>query len=143
MAAGRATPPLLKDLNERTVLEAIRAGAPISRAEVSRRVGISKPTVSQALQSLLAAGLVREAEPGGDGPSYGHGGSDSSYGHGFYEPVRRHMERHTTKHELCLGHTSKRHCPISIHSLRRNFPNQSRSAGYGRRSLCSRSFHCL
>jgi predicted NBD/HSP70 family sugar kinase len=67
----RATPPLLKDLNERTVLEAIRGGAPVSRAEISRRVGISKPTVSLALQSLLDAGLVRETahEPGG--PSYG------------------------------------------------------------------------
>src|SRR5881296_2724800 len=70
-APSRATPPLLKRLNERTVLEAIRAGAPISRAEISRRVGISKPTVSQALQSLLGAGLVREAERAADGPSYG------------------------------------------------------------------------
>jgi predicted NBD/HSP70 family sugar kinase len=78
MAAGRATPPLLKDLNERTVLEAIRASPPISRAEISRRVGISKPTVSQALQSLLGAGLVRETERDGDGPSYGAT---------FFEPV--------------------------------------------------------
>lgn len=69
--AERATPPLLKDLNERTVLEAIRRSAPISRAEISRLVGISKPTVSQALQALLRAGLVREAEPDGNGPSYG------------------------------------------------------------------------
>ncbi len=67
----RATPPLLKHLNERTVLETIRALAPISRAEISRRAGISKPTVSLALQSLLAAGLVREAHRGPDGPSYG------------------------------------------------------------------------
>jgi predicted NBD/HSP70 family sugar kinase len=67
----KATPPLLKDLNERTVLDAIRNGAPISRAEISRLVGISKPTVSQALQSLLRAGLVRETQPAGDGPSYG------------------------------------------------------------------------
>jgi predicted NBD/HSP70 family sugar kinase len=67
----RATPPLLKHLNERTVLEAIRAAAPISRAEISRRVGISKPTVSLALQSLLDAGLVREARRSPDGPSYG------------------------------------------------------------------------
>ena len=67
----RATPPLLKNLNERTVLDAIRSYAPVSRAEISRRVGISKPTVSLALQSLLEAGLVREASPGGDGPSYG------------------------------------------------------------------------
>jgi predicted NBD/HSP70 family sugar kinase len=69
--SGRATPPLLKHLNERTILEAIRAAAPISRAEISRRAGISKPTVSLALQSLLDAGLVREASRSPDGPSYG------------------------------------------------------------------------
>ena len=74
----RATPPLLKDLNERTVLEAIRAGAPISRAEISRRASISKPTVSLALESLLAAGLVREAAHDPAGPSYGAV---------FFEPV--------------------------------------------------------
>jgi len=73
-----ALPPLLKRLNERTVLEAIRAGAPISRAEISRRAGISKPTVSLALQSLLDAGLVRESEHDPDGPSYGAV---------FFEPV--------------------------------------------------------
>jgi DNA-binding transcriptional ArsR family regulator len=68
---NRATPPLLRNLNERTVLEAIRDGAPISRAEISRRSGISKPTVSQALQSLLEASLVREASERPDGPGYG------------------------------------------------------------------------
>jgi len=67
----RAVPGLLKRLNEREVLETIRAGAPISRAEISRRAGISKPTVSLALQSLLQSGLVREAERGPDGPGYG------------------------------------------------------------------------
>jgi predicted NBD/HSP70 family sugar kinase len=78
MASSRATPPLLKNLNQRTVLDAIRSYAPVSRAEVSRRVGISKPTVSLALQSLLEAGLVRETLPDGDGPSYGAV---------FFEPV--------------------------------------------------------
>jgi predicted NBD/HSP70 family sugar kinase len=73
-----ATPPLLRDLNERTVLDAIHRHAPISRAEISRAVGISKPTVSVALQSLLDAGLVREAEAASDGPSYGAT---------FFEPV--------------------------------------------------------
>ena len=73
-----ALPPLLKHLNERTVLEAIRSGAPISRAEISRRAGISKPTVSLALQSLLEAGLVREASESPDGPRYGAV---------FFEPV--------------------------------------------------------
>src|SRR3954467_2757147 len=70
-ATRRATPPLLRNLNERTVLEAIRAGAPISRAEISRRSGISKPTVSLALQSLLGASLVRETTKRPDGPGYG------------------------------------------------------------------------
>ena len=76
--SGRATPPLLKHLNEQAVLETIRAGSPISRAEISRRAGISKPTVSLALQSLLDAGLVREAARRPDGPSYGAV---------FFEPV--------------------------------------------------------
>jgi predicted NBD/HSP70 family sugar kinase len=71
MARSAAIPPLLKDLNERTVLDAIRSGAPISRAEISRRAGISKPTVSLALQSLLEAGLVRETEPDPGRPTYG------------------------------------------------------------------------
>jgi predicted NBD/HSP70 family sugar kinase/DNA-binding CsgD family transcriptional regulator len=78
MPGERATPPLLKHLNERTVLETIRASAPISRAEISRRAGISKPTVSLALRSLEETGLVREASVGPDGPSYGAV---------FYEPV--------------------------------------------------------
>jgi predicted NBD/HSP70 family sugar kinase len=73
-----ATAPLLKDLNERAVLEAIREAAPISRAEISRRAGISKPTVSLALQSLREAGLVREAAHDPSGPSYGAV---------FFEPV--------------------------------------------------------
>src|SRR3954449_1941875 len=76
--AKAALPPLLKDLNERTVLETVRSGAPISRAEISRRAGISKPTVSLALKSLLDVGLVRSTEPEGDGPRYGAT---------FFEPV--------------------------------------------------------
>ena len=67
----RATPPLLKRLNERAVLEEIRSGAPISRAQISRRAGISKPTVSLALQSLLEHGLVRETSHDPGRPSYG------------------------------------------------------------------------
>jgi len=73
-----AQPALLKDLNERAVLDAIRNAAPISRAEISRRARISKPTVSVALQSLLHAGLVREAEEARAGRSYGAV---------FFEPV--------------------------------------------------------
>jgi predicted NBD/HSP70 family sugar kinase len=73
-----ARQPLLKHLNERAVLESIRSGAPISRAQISRSAGISKPTASAALASLLDAGLVREADPAPDGPTYGAV---------FFEPV--------------------------------------------------------
>jgi predicted NBD/HSP70 family sugar kinase len=71
MTQSRAVPQLLRDLNERTVLDLIRASAPISRAEISRRAGISKPTVSLALRSLLDAGIVREASPAPGRPTYG------------------------------------------------------------------------
>jgi predicted NBD/HSP70 family sugar kinase len=66
-----ARQPLLKHLNERAVLETIRSGAPISRAQISRSAGISKPTASAALTSLLDAGLVRETDPAPGGPTYG------------------------------------------------------------------------
>lgn len=58
-------------MNERTVLECIRRLGPISRAQISRRSGLSKPTVSQALAALDAARLVREAgrTSGGKGPT--------------------------------------------------------------------------
>ena len=49
----------------------IRAEAPISRAEVARRTGISKPTVSHALRVLEHAGLVRETRPAPGAPHYG------------------------------------------------------------------------
>jgi predicted NBD/HSP70 family sugar kinase len=77
-SVSAAIPPLLKDLNQRTVLETIRSSAPVSRAEISRLVGISKPTVSLAIAALLDAGLIREAADGPDGPSYGAV---------FFEPV--------------------------------------------------------
>jgi len=67
----RAVPALLRALNERTVLDAVRAGGPISRAEVARQTGISRPTVSVVLRSLLEDGLVRETEHDPDQPHYG------------------------------------------------------------------------
>src|SRR5579859_4888749 len=77
VSSSSATPAMLRTLNERTVLEAIRTDAPISRAEISRRVGISKPTVSLALRSLLEARLVRVV----DGDARGR------YGATLFEPV--------------------------------------------------------
>lgn len=54
------TPSLLRAINERTVLDLIHHQGPLSRAQVARVSGLSKPTVSLALGGLLDAMLVRE-----------------------------------------------------------------------------------
>ena len=71
MTETKAVPGLLRALNERTVLDAVRTEGPISRAEVARKTGISRPTVSIVLRSLLEDGLVRETTHDPDGPHYG------------------------------------------------------------------------
>ena len=49
----------------------IRDRGPVSRAQIARESGLSKPTVSLALTSLESSRLVREAgrSSGGKGPS--------------------------------------------------------------------------
>src|SRR3989440_8730102 len=65
------TPSLLRAINERTVLDLIHRQGPLSRAQVARVSGLSKPTVSLALTGLLEADLVREVgrSRGERGPS--------------------------------------------------------------------------
>ena len=54
------TPSLLRAINARAILERIQHTGPVSRAQVARDSGLSKPTVSLGLSALLDAGLVRE-----------------------------------------------------------------------------------
>src|SRR5919109_3781475 len=65
------TPSLLRAINERGALELLRSAGPLSRAEIARRSGLSKPTVSLALSRLEQAGLVHEVgrTTGGKGAS--------------------------------------------------------------------------
>ncbi len=63
-----AQPALLRELNERAVLDTIRRLPGISRAETARRTGLSKPTVSLALRTLEDSGLVRPSRTGSDRP---------------------------------------------------------------------------
>src|SRR4051794_3763068 len=56
-----ARPQLLRELNEQVLLDHIRTDGPLSRADLARRSGLSKPTVSLALTNIERAGLVREA----------------------------------------------------------------------------------
>ena len=71
MTHSKAVPGLLRRINERAVLDAVRAHAPISRAELARETGISKPTISVALRALAEDGLVRETAHDPDRPHYG------------------------------------------------------------------------
>jgi len=57
---GPAQPALLREMNERAVYGMIREMRPISRAELARRSGLSKPTVSLALRTLVDSGLVTD-----------------------------------------------------------------------------------
>ena len=54
------SPQLLRRINSAAVLRAIRAGAPISRSELARATGLSKPTVNGAVELLLESGYLTE-----------------------------------------------------------------------------------
>jgi len=53
-------PQLLSQMNERMVLRVLRANGPSSRAEVKRLSGVTAPTVSKAVSSLLKSGMLEE-----------------------------------------------------------------------------------
>ena len=54
------SPGLLRRLNSAAVLRAIRADGPVSRAEIARTTGLSKPTVNLAVELLLEQGYLNE-----------------------------------------------------------------------------------
>src|SRR4029077_20294753 len=56
-----ARPSLIRAMNEQLLLEHIRQRGPCSRADLARVSGLSKPTVSLALDNVERAGLVRIA----------------------------------------------------------------------------------
>ena len=56
-----ARPQLLRAMNEQIMLDHIRRTGPLSRADLARISGLSKPTVSLALANIERAGLVRVA----------------------------------------------------------------------------------
>lgn len=53
-------PQLLSQMNERMVLRVLRENGPSSRAEVKRLSGVTAPTVSKAVSSLLKSGMLEE-----------------------------------------------------------------------------------
>jgi predicted NBD/HSP70 family sugar kinase len=59
----KGTPALLRTLNQGALMQRLRDDGPLSRAQLARDTGLSKPTVSQALAELEVAGLVRPVGP--------------------------------------------------------------------------------
>jgi predicted NBD/HSP70 family sugar kinase len=64
MAAETAPParlPHIRAVNTRMIMEMVRGAGRISRAELSRASGLSKPTVSSIMRTLEKAGIVQVA----------------------------------------------------------------------------------
>ncbi|WP_338543534.1 ROK family transcriptional regulator [Paenibacillus tundrae] len=54
------TPQYIRNLNENLILDALIAHGMLSRADISRQTGLSKPTVSSAVEHLITRNLVLE-----------------------------------------------------------------------------------
>jgi predicted NBD/HSP70 family sugar kinase len=65
------TPSLLRELNDRSALELLLNGGPMTRAQLGAHTGLSKVTASQLLARLEERGLVAVAgeQAGGRGPN--------------------------------------------------------------------------
>ncbi|MGM9381173.1 ROK family transcriptional regulator [Streptomyces antibioticus] len=75
-AGTPGTPRVLRAMNDRTALDLLLAHGPLSRTRIGKLTGLSKPTASQLLARLEAAGLVlatgtTEGRPGPNAQLYG------------------------------------------------------------------------
>lgn len=57
------TPQYIRNLNENLIMDALITQGTMSRADISRQTGLSKPTVSLAVEHLINRNLVREMGP--------------------------------------------------------------------------------
>lgn len=56
-------PAIVRQVSLRAAMEVLLHGGPVSRAEIARRTGLSKQTVSEVVRRLEAAGWVRPLGP--------------------------------------------------------------------------------
>lgn len=54
------TPQYIRNLNENLIMDALITQGTMSRADISRQTGLSKPTVSLAVEHLIDRNLVKE-----------------------------------------------------------------------------------
>lgn len=62
MKSERAEPALLRRINQRCILKVIQRSGASSRATLARMSGLTPPTVSKVVESLLMQGIVEEFE---------------------------------------------------------------------------------
>jgi predicted NBD/HSP70 family sugar kinase len=60
--ASLATQAIVRQINEIKTLRALFEGGPLTRAEIARRLGVTKSTTSNVVAGLVAGGLVRDFE---------------------------------------------------------------------------------
>src|SRR4051794_35007476 len=61
-APAKALPGVVRTHNAAVVLQQIRLHAPRSRADLGKRIGLNRSTVSSIVMQLLEAGLIQETE---------------------------------------------------------------------------------
>jgi len=64
VAGVPASPALMREINERRVIDTLRSKGALHAAEISRAIGLSKPTTAEILRDLVDYNLIREVEPG-------------------------------------------------------------------------------
>ncbi len=69
------TPGLLRHINTARCLRMLRRGAPFSRAELARELGLTRATIGHAIRELIASGLVIETVERTEGGRLGRPGS--------------------------------------------------------------------
>ncbi|MBI5813177.1 MAG: helix-turn-helix transcriptional regulator, partial [Meiothermus silvanus] len=59
MSPSRKGDPLeMKRINRRAILEALKGSRSLTRAELARRLGLTKSTISSLMDQLVSEGLV-------------------------------------------------------------------------------------
>ncbi|MFD7408610.1 ROK family protein [Streptomyces sp. NPDC059866] len=71
------TPRMLRAMNDRAALDLLLEHGPLSRTRLGKLTGLSKPTASQLLARLEAAGLVVATGTGGTGVGEGRPGPNA------------------------------------------------------------------
>ena len=130
MTTRPGTPRLLRGINDRAALDLLLEHGPLSRSRLGELTGLSKPTASQLLARLEAAGLVRsereqQGRPGPERPA-------------VRDQPRRRVRRRARRHPDPHPRGGRRH--HRPHGRRVRAPHAAASrAGRRRRGSCEAS----